>query len=31
MLGIGTLRRVAGEVRRDVRAANDRDPAAHGV
>jgi serine O-acetyltransferase len=31
MLGIGTLRRVAGEVRRDVRAANVRDPAAKGV
>jgi serine O-acetyltransferase len=31
MLGIGTLRRVAGELRRDVRAAYDRDPAAKGV
>src|SRR5919106_1191274 len=31
MLGIGTLRRVAGEVRRDVRAAQGRDPAAKGV
>jgi serine O-acetyltransferase len=31
MLGIGTLRRVAGEVRRDVRAAQERDPAAKGV
>ena len=31
MLGIGTLRRVAGEVRRDVRAAYERDPAAKGV
>src|ERR687896_1138511 len=31
MLGIGTLRRVAGEVRRDVRAAQERDPAAKDV
>jgi serine O-acetyltransferase len=31
MLGIGSLRRVAGEVRRDVRAAYERDPAAKGV
>src|SRR6266540_1711510 len=31
MLGFGTLRRVAGEVRRDVAAAQDRDPAARGV
>src|SRR5919108_116070 len=31
MLGIGTLRRVAGELRRDVRAAHERDPAAKGV
>ncbi len=31
MLGIGTLRRVAGELRRDVRAAHERDPAARGV
>src|ERR687887_936082 len=31
MLGLGTLRRIAGEVRRDVRAAYDRDPAAKGV
>jgi serine O-acetyltransferase len=31
MLGIGTFRRVAGEVRRDVRAAYERDPAAKGV
>jgi serine O-acetyltransferase len=31
MLGIGTFRRVAGELRRDVRAAYDRDPAAKGV
>jgi serine O-acetyltransferase len=27
----GTLRRIAGEVRRDIRAASDRDPAATGV
>ena len=31
MVGIGTLRRVAGELRRDVAAAHDRDPAARGV
>src|ERR671923_2041761 len=31
MLGIGTLRRVAGELRRDVRAAHERDPAAKTV
>jgi serine O-acetyltransferase len=31
MLGIRTLARVAGEVRRDVAAARDRDPAARGV
>ena len=31
MLGLGTLRRVAGEVRRDLAAARDRDPAATGV
>src|SRR5215213_5461305 len=31
MLGLGTLRRVAGELRRDVAAARDRDPAASGV
>src|SRR4051795_7758277 len=31
MLGIGTVRRIAGEVRRDVRAAYDRDPAAKDV
>jgi serine O-acetyltransferase len=31
MIGLGTLRRVAGEVRRDVRAAQERDPAAKGV
>jgi serine O-acetyltransferase len=31
MLGIGTLRRVAGELRRDVRAAQERDPAAKGI
>src|ERR687885_1983776 len=31
MLGIGTLRRVAGEVRRDLAAARARDPAATGV
>jgi serine O-acetyltransferase len=31
MLGIGTVRRVAGEVRRDVRAAYERDPAATNV
>jgi serine O-acetyltransferase len=31
MLGLGTLRRVAGEVRRDLAAASARDPAARGV
>jgi serine O-acetyltransferase len=31
MLGFGTLRRVAGEIRRDVRAVRERDPAATGV
>jgi serine O-acetyltransferase len=31
MLGLGTLRRVAGEVRRDLTAAQQRDPAAIGV
>jgi serine O-acetyltransferase len=31
MLGLSTLARVAGEVRRDVAAARDRDPAARGV
>lgn len=31
MLGLGTLRRVAREVRSDVAAARDRDPAARGV
>src|SRR5918911_2228463 len=31
MLGLGTLRRVAGEVRRDLTAARQRDPAATGV
>src|SRR5689334_4973050 len=31
MLGLGTLRRVAGEVRRDIAAASERDPAAKGV
>jgi serine O-acetyltransferase len=31
MFGLGTLRRVAGEVRRDLAAASDRDPAAKGV
>jgi len=31
MLGLGTLARVAGELRRDVGAARDRDPAASGV
>jgi serine O-acetyltransferase len=31
MLGLGTLTRVAGELRRDVSAAHDRDPAARGV
>jgi serine O-acetyltransferase len=31
MIGLGTLRRVVGEVRADVAAARDRDPAARGV
>ena len=31
MIGLGTLRRVAGEVRRDIAAARARDPAATGV
>jgi serine O-acetyltransferase len=31
MLGLGTFARVAGELRRDVAAAHDRDPAARGV
>ena len=31
MLGLGTLRRVVGEVRADVTAARERDPAARGV
>jgi serine O-acetyltransferase len=31
MIGLGTLRRVAGEIRADVTAARDRDPAARGV
>ena len=31
MFGLGTLARVAGEVRRDVQAARERDPAAAGV
>jgi len=31
MLGLGTLRRVAGELRRDVAAAHARDPTARGV
>ena len=31
MLGLGTLARVAGEIRRDVAAAHARDPAARGV
>ncbi|HVP03372.1 MAG TPA: serine O-acetyltransferase [Solirubrobacteraceae bacterium] len=31
MLGLGTLARVAGELRRDVAAAHERDPAARGV
>jgi serine O-acetyltransferase len=31
MVGLGTLRRVAGELRRDIAAAHDRDPAARGV
>jgi serine O-acetyltransferase len=31
MLGLATMRRIAGEIRRDVAAAHDRDPAAAGV
>ncbi|HEX2016877.1 MAG TPA: serine O-acetyltransferase EpsC [Solirubrobacteraceae bacterium] len=31
MLGLGTVARVAGELRRDIAAARDRDPAARGV
>ncbi|MDX6639540.1 MAG: serine O-acetyltransferase, partial [Solirubrobacteraceae bacterium] len=31
MFGLGTLARVAGEIRRDVAAVHDRDPAARGV
>src|SRR5215217_9380572 len=31
VLGLSTLRRVAGELRRDVAAAHERDPAARGV
>jgi serine O-acetyltransferase len=31
MVGVGTLRRLAGEIRRDVAAAHERDPAARGV
>jgi serine O-acetyltransferase len=31
MLGLGALARVAGELRRDIAAAHDRDPAARGV
>jgi serine O-acetyltransferase len=31
MFGLGTLRRIAGEVRADVASARDRDPAARGV
>src|ERR671925_1457527 len=31
MLGVGNLRRLAGELRRDVAAAHERDPAARGV
>jgi len=31
MFGLGTLARVAGEIRRDVSAAHERDPAARGV
>jgi serine O-acetyltransferase len=31
MLGLGTLRRVVGEIRADVAAARDRDPAARGA
>ena len=31
MLGLGTMARVLGEIRRDVAAAHERDPAARGV
>jgi serine O-acetyltransferase len=31
MVGLGTVRRVAGELRRDIAAAHERDPAARGV
>src|SRR5215217_6174841 len=31
MLGLGTVRRIAGEIRADVASARDRDPAARGV
>src|SRR3954468_5169556 len=31
MLGLGTLTRIAGEIRADIAAARDRDPAARGV
>src|SRR6266581_3191939 len=31
MVGLGTLRRIAGEVRSDVATARDRDPTARGV
>src|SRR5437762_3527177 len=31
MFGLGTMARIAGEVRRDIRAAQERDPAAIGV
>jgi serine O-acetyltransferase len=31
MIGVATLRRLAGEIRRDVAAAHERDPAARGV
>jgi serine O-acetyltransferase len=31
MLGLGTLRRIAGEIRADVASARDRDPAARGI
>jgi serine O-acetyltransferase len=31
MIGVGTMRRLAGEIRRDVAAAHERDPAARGV
>jgi serine O-acetyltransferase len=31
MFGVGTLRRLVGEIRRDVAAAHERDPAARGV